>query len=108
MALLRWFTAQTACGRTLKMRTKASSAAPRMADSKFLARRASVAHNARPAGNAQQASGADDSSAIADLVGHAGTKMTEKVYRFELRPVIAKGAETMNDIFGDTEEVPTL
>jgi integrase len=36
---------------------------------------------------------------IADLVGHAGTAVTEKVYRHQLRPVITKGAETMNTIF---------
>ncbi|GAA3673454.1 hypothetical protein GCM10022224_042110 [Nonomuraea antimicrobica] len=28
---------------------------------------------------------------IADLVGHAGTSVTEAVYRFQLNPVIAKG-----------------
>jgi hypothetical protein len=45
---------------------------------------------------------------IADLVGHAGTQVTEKVYRFQLKPVITKGAETMNTIFGDDKkEVPT-
>jgi integrase len=36
---------------------------------------------------------------IADLVGHAGTAVTEKVYRHQLKPVITKGAETMNTIF---------
>src|SRR3569833_1520093 len=36
---------------------------------------------------------------IADLVGHAGTAVTEKVYRHQLRPVITKGAETMHTIF---------
>ena len=30
---------------------------------------------------------------IADLVGHASTAVTEKVYRHQLRPVITKGAE---------------
>ena len=34
--------------------------------------------------------------------------MTEKVYRFQLQPVITKGAETMNAIFGDSKEVPTV
>jgi hypothetical protein len=34
--------------------------------------------------------------------------VTEKVYRFQLKPVIAKGAETMNTIFSDTEEVRTV
>ncbi|MEQ4719270.1 tyrosine-type recombinase/integrase [Nonomuraea sp. B19D2] len=38
---------------------------------------------------------------IADLVGHAGTSVTEAVYRHQLRPVITKGAHTMNTIFGD-------
>ena len=36
---------------------------------------------------------------IADLVGHASTAVTEEVYRHQLRPVITKGAETMNTIF---------
>jgi integrase len=36
---------------------------------------------------------------IADLVGHAGGAVTEKVYRHQLRSVITKGAETMNTIF---------
>ncbi|MEU7863898.1 site-specific integrase [Nonomuraea sp. NPDC049141] len=39
---------------------------------------------------------------IADLVGHAGTSVTEAVYRHQLRPVITKGAHTMNTIFGDS------
>ncbi|TDC85489.1 site-specific integrase [Nonomuraea deserti] len=39
---------------------------------------------------------------IADLVGHAGTSVTEAVYRHQLRPVITKGAQTMNTIFGDS------
>ncbi|MEU4548253.1 tyrosine-type recombinase/integrase [Nonomuraea dietziae] len=38
---------------------------------------------------------------IADLVGHAGTRVTEAVYRKQLKPVITKGAETMNAVFGD-------
>ncbi|MGW7484403.1 tyrosine-type recombinase/integrase [Nonomuraea muscovyensis] len=38
---------------------------------------------------------------IADLVGHAGTSVTEAVYRYQLKPVITKGAHTMNTIFGD-------
>ncbi|MFB4309632.1 hypothetical protein [Actinomadura sp. GTD37] len=37
---------------------------------------------------------------IADLVGHAGTAVTEKVYGHQLRPVITRGAETMNAVFG--------
>ncbi|WP_433515400.1 tyrosine-type recombinase/integrase [Nonomuraea sp. CA-143628] len=40
---------------------------------------------------------------IADLVGHAGTSVTEAVYRRQLRPVITKGAQTMNTIFGDSQ-----
>ncbi|MGW4966070.1 site-specific integrase [Nonomuraea sp. NPDC004186] len=39
---------------------------------------------------------------IADLVGHAGTSVTEAVYRHQLRPMITKGAHTMNIIFGDS------
>jgi integrase len=39
---------------------------------------------------------------IADLVGHAGTAVTEKVYRHQLRPVITKGAETRNTVFGQS------
>lgn len=38
---------------------------------------------------------------IADLVGHAGTSVTEAVYRHQLRPMITKGARTMNIIFGE-------
>ncbi|WP_197038942.1 site-specific integrase [Herbidospora cretacea] len=37
---------------------------------------------------------------IADLVGHAGTSVTEEVYRHQLRPVITKGAQAMNIVFG--------
>ena len=36
---------------------------------------------------------------IADLVGHDSTAVTEEVYRHQLKPVITKGAETMNTIF---------
>ncbi|GAA0273938.1 hypothetical protein GCM10009527_083020 [Actinomadura nitritigenes] len=38
--------------------------------------------------------------AIADLVRHAGTAVTEKVYQHRLRPVITQGTEAMNTIFG--------
>ncbi|WP_246080860.1 tyrosine-type recombinase/integrase [Nonomuraea mesophila] len=38
---------------------------------------------------------------IADLVGHAGTSLTEAVYRHQRKPVITKGAHTMNTFFGD-------
>jgi integrase len=37
---------------------------------------------------------------ISDLVGHKNTKITETVYRHQLRPEIRDGAEHMNDIFG--------
>jgi len=37
---------------------------------------------------------------IADLVGHSGTSVTEKVYRHQLRPVLISGAEAMDKIFG--------
>jgi len=36
---------------------------------------------------------------IAHLVGHASTRTTEVVYRWELRPVITTGAEIMDDVF---------
>jgi hypothetical protein len=39
----------------------------------------------------------------ADLVGHAGIAVTENVYRHQLKPIITKGAKTMNTIF--TEQV---
>jgi len=38
--------------------------------------------------------------AIADLCGHAGTTVTEKVYRHQLRPVLLGGAVAMDKIFG--------
>jgi len=38
---------------------------------------------------------------IAHLVGHANTRTTEKVYRKKLRPVLTKGARTMDAIFRD-------
>ncbi|WP_204046350.1 hypothetical protein [Acrocarpospora phusangensis] len=41
---------------------------------------------------------------IADLVGHAGTRVTEAVYRLQLRPEITKGAEAMNIIFSDNPQ----
>ena len=37
--------------------------------------------------------------AIADLVGHSGTSVTEKVYRHQLRPVLLTGAIAMDKIF---------
>src|SRR5216683_2945609 len=39
------------------------------------------------------------SEEIARLVGHASTRTTEVVYRRELRPVIATGAEIMDEVF---------
>jgi integrase len=38
---------------------------------------------------------------IAHLVGHASTRTTEVVYRWELRPVITTGAEIMDEVFGE-------
>ncbi|GII05407.1 tyrosine-type recombinase/integrase [Planobispora takensis] len=35
---------------------------------------------------------------IADLVGHAGTGVTEAVYRHEIRPALTKGAQAMDKI----------
>jgi integrase len=37
---------------------------------------------------------------IARLVGHSSTRTTEVVYRRELRPVLVKGAEVMDQLFG--------
>lgn len=36
---------------------------------------------------------------ISRLVGHSDTKVTELVYRHQLRPVIQGGAKTMDAIF---------
>ncbi|GAA3293115.1 site-specific integrase [Dactylosporangium vinaceum] len=41
---------------------------------------------------------------IADLMGHAGTRVTEAVYRHELRPVLLSGATAMDRIFRVTQE----
>ena len=41
---------------------------------------------------------------IADLVGHRTTIVTQKVYRHQLRPVMSKGATTMNAICTKREE----
>jgi integrase len=41
---------------------------------------------------------------IADLCGHAGTSVTEKVYRHQLRPVLLAGAAAMDRIFGPGEQ----
>jgi integrase len=40
------------------------------------------------------------SEEIARLVGHSSTRVTETVYRRELRPMISTGAEVMDQIFG--------
>ena len=37
---------------------------------------------------------------IARLVGHASSKVTEMVYRHQLRPVMTPGAEKMDFLFG--------
>ncbi len=36
---------------------------------------------------------------ISILVGHSSTKITETVYRHQLKPEIRDGAEHVNDIF---------
>ncbi len=36
---------------------------------------------------------------IARLVGHSGTAVTERVYRHEIRPALAHGAEVMDSLF---------
>jgi integrase len=38
---------------------------------------------------------------IADLCGHSGTSVTEKVYRHQLRPVLLMGAAAMDRIFAE-------
>jgi integrase len=38
---------------------------------------------------------------ISRLVGHAGTIVTEKVYRKQIRPVLLAGAEAMDEIFAE-------
>jgi integrase len=41
---------------------------------------------------------------ISDLVGHSSTAVTDEVYRHQLKPVITKGAETMNTIFNSRNQ----
>ena len=36
---------------------------------------------------------------ISRLVGHSGTTTTETIYRKQIRPVIADGAEVMDRLF---------
>ncbi|GIG03054.1 hypothetical protein Cci01nite_81470 [Catellatospora citrea] len=38
---------------------------------------------------------------IAELCGHAGTRVTEAVYRHQLRPMLLDGAAAMDQIFTD-------
>jgi site-specific recombinase XerD len=45
------------------------------------------------------------SEEIARLVGHSSTRVTETVYRRELRPVITTGAEVMDQVFGNADSV---
>jgi len=44
---------------------------------------------------------------IADLCGHASTAVTEEVYRHQLKPVITRGAQTMNAIFNQQKHAKT-
>lgn len=41
---------------------------------------------------------------IADLCGHSGTTVTDRVYRHQLRPVLLTGAVAMDQIFGTDED----
>lgn len=43
---------------------------------------------------------------ISHLVGHASTKVTEQVYRKELRPMLTKGARAMDALFDGPEGSP--
>ena len=38
---------------------------------------------------------------VADLVGHASTTTTATVYRHQLRPVMTRGAELLDNAFDD-------
>jgi hypothetical protein len=40
---------------------------------------------------------------IAHLVGHANTRVTEMVYRKELRPALTRGAGAMDEMFPRVE-----
>jgi hypothetical protein len=42
--------------------------------------------------------------AIADPMGHAGTRVTKAVYRHQLRPVLLGGAVAMDQIFGEPDD----
>ncbi len=41
----------------------------------------------------------ETSGSSTDLCGHAGTRVTEAVYRHQLRPVLLDGAVAMDRIF---------
>ncbi|MFB4302542.1 tyrosine-type recombinase/integrase [Actinomadura sp. NTSP31] len=41
--------------------------------------------------------------AIADLCGHSSPAVTGEVYRHQLRPVITKGAEVVDVVFGPSK-----
>jgi hypothetical protein len=45
---------------------------------------------------------------IAHLVGHANTRVTELMYRKELRPVLARGAVAMDALFPNDDGSRTL
>ncbi len=38
---------------------------------------------------------------IADVVGHQGVRMTAEVYRHRINPVVDRGVEAMEALFGD-------
>jgi hypothetical protein len=40
---------------------------------------------------------------ISHLVGHASSRVTELVYRKELRPVLTRGASAMDALFPDQQ-----
>ncbi|GAA2354326.1 hypothetical protein Cme02nite_47300 [Catellatospora methionotrophica] len=40
---------------------------------------------------------------IAELCGHAGTRVTEAVYRHQLRPMLLSGATAMDEIFAEAD-----
>ena len=42
---------------------------------------------------------------ISHLVGHASTRVTEQVYRKELRPMLTKGARAMDAIFDGPDQI---
>ncbi|GAA1626212.1 hypothetical protein GCM10009744_12600 [Kribbella alba] len=42
---------------------------------------------------------------ISRLVGHVSTNATEKVYRHELRPLMTRGAATMDQILKQTDDL---